>query len=353
MISLRSFSRLRLPLALLASWACAGGDLELPSDTSSQLEVVQGSGQTGLPGSRLANPLIVRLLDEAGNGVSGRTVVWAVSAGGGTIDPPTSMTDAEGFASTEWTLGEAIGPNRATAQVPGVGMVTFIATGDADGGGGGGPSPGRSTISAEPASIEAGTGTSTITVTVLDEAGDPVEGATVALQATGGGNTLTQPTAPTGADGVATGALESTSPGEKVVSATVDGSVELSRTARVTVTSASAGEVDRLVFLVPPEDVEENETFSVEVALVDEDGSVVPLSEIFIYLGLFPEGSEAPANDFLQGERFENTEDGIAVFELAVERKGRYRLRALTDDLPELGPYGPEPILFSELFEVE
>jgi hypothetical protein len=99
--------------------------------------------------------------------------------------------------------------------------------------------------------------------------------------------------------------------------------------------------------------VEENETFSVEVALVDEDGSVVPLSGIFIYLGLFPEGREAPANDLLQGERFENTEDGIPVFELAVEKKCRYRVRALTDDLPELGPQRPEPYLFSELFEVE
>jgi hypothetical protein len=352
MIPLRALSRHRLPLLLLLSWAC-GGDLALPSDTGAHIDIVQGSGQTGLPGSRLANPLIVRLMDEAGNGIPGRAVVWAVSAGGGAIDPATSTTDAEGFASTEWTLGEATGPDTVTAQVPGIGTVIFTATVDDDDGGGGGPSAGRSTISAEPASIEAETGTSTITVTVLDEAGEPVEGATVALQATGAGNTLTQPTAPTGADGVATGALESTTPGEKVVSATVDGSVELSRTARVTVTSPPAGEVDRLVYLVPPRDVEENETFSVEVALVDEDGSVVPLSGIFIYLGLFPQGKEVPANDLLRGERFENTEDGIAVFELAVEEKGRYRLRALTDDLPELGPYGPEPILFSELFEVE
>jgi len=28
-------------------------------------------------------------------------------------------------------------------------------------------------------------------------------------------------------------------------------------------------------------------------------------------------------------------------------------LWALTDDLPELGPHGPEPPLFSEEFEVE
>jgi hypothetical protein len=77
-------------------------------------------------------------------------------------------------------------------------------------------------------------------------------------------------------------AVPARGPGEKVVSATVDGSVELSRTALVTVTPAPAGEVDGLVFLVPPRDVDKNETFSVEVALVDEDGNVVPLPGIFI-----------------------------------------------------------------------
>jgi hypothetical protein len=117
--------------------------------------------------------------------------------------------------------------------------------------------------------------------------------------------------------------------------------------------TAAEAVVDRLVFLVPPRDAAENETFRVEVALVDEDGDVVPLSGIFIYVALFQEGRETPSNDLLTGERFENTEAGVAVFDLAVEREGRYRLRALTDDLPELGPHGPEPYLFSDVFEVE
>jgi hypothetical protein len=223
-----------------------------------------------------------------------------------------------------------------------------------DGSDGGAPSAVRSTISAEPALIEVGTGTSMITVTVRDEAGDPVAGATVALQATGSGNTLTQPSGVTGPDGVATGSLRSTTPEEKVVSAMVNGSMELSQTAPVMVTSApGADEVDHLVFLVPPRDARENEKFPVEVGLVDADGIVVPLSGIFIYVGLFPEKKEVPANDLLQGERFENTQDGVAVLELAVEKKGRYRLRALTEDLPELGPQGPKPYLFSDVFEIQ
>ena len=446
----------RLP-AVVASfglWSCGGGDLALPSGPGPQVEVVEGDEQVGRPGARLADPLIVRLVDEAGNGIPDRAVVWVVTAGGGTVNPATGTTDAEGFASAEWTLGPAEGPNRVDAQVPGIGSVLFTVTAS-DSDEGPRPSASRSEVVADPASIDAGTGTSAIRVTVRDGDGDPLAGATVSLQATGEGNVLTQPAGTTGPDGTAVGALQSTAPGEKVVTALVNGSIQVTQTAVVTVTgggtlrieplegddqSAPAGSpvslrpavrvvdeqgapvagvavtftvtggggavsgaarttdgegvarvgrwtlgstpgpntleasaagvegspvvftaegtsaaspVDRLVFLVPPRDVDEGETFTVRVGLVDAAGDVVPLSGIFIYIGLFPEGQNSPTNNDLGGERFENTEDGVAEFELSVRREGRYRLRALTDDLPELGPHGPEPYLYSEVFEVD
>ena len=454
MICLRS-PRLFVALSLLAGSACGGEDLTLPpGDPTTQIEVVQGDDQLGLPGSRLADPLIVRLVDAAGRGIPNRTVLWVIQAGEGTISPATGMTDAEGFASAEWTLGPSPGANVVDARVPDIGAVTFTSMATSDGSGSE-PSASRSTISAEPSSIPAGTGASTIVVTVLDQSGAPVEGATVTLQATGEGNDLAQPTDPTGPDGVAVGTLRSTTPGEKVISATVGASVQLAQTASVTVVapaaarieavegdgqSVAAGDpvptrpavrvvdqngdpvagvqvrfvvtggggsvadadqttgsdgiaraggwtlgpsagtntlearaptltgspviftaqgtvtgtaVDHLEFrLQPPSEVDENQSFRVEVALVDSLGNVVPTSQIFIYLGLFPEGSDTPANDDLSGERFENTVDGIATFDLQVEREGRYRLRALTDDLPELGPHGPEPFLFSRVFDV-
>jgi len=111
--------------------------------------------------------------------------------------------------------------------------------------------------------------------------------------------------------------------------------------------------VDRLVFLEPPRDVDQGESFSVEVALVDSEGAVVPLSGIFVYVDLFRDGADSPSNTLVRGERFENTEEGVAGFDVSVLEEGRYRLRALTDDLPHLGPHGPEPWLFSEVFEVE
>jgi hypothetical protein len=96
-------------------------------------------------------------------------------------------------------------------------------------------SPTLSTVTASPTSVQTGVG-STITVTVKDEAGAPVSGATVVLSATGTGNTLTQPSAPTDAAGVATGTLSSTAAGDKVVSATASGTA-INQTATVTVTS--------------------------------------------------------------------------------------------------------------------
>ncbi len=338
------------------------------------------------------------------------------------------------------------------------------------------PSTTVSTITAAPASVEAVSGTSSIVVTVRDENGDPVQGATVTLQGTGSGNTFLQPGL-TGPDGVATGTLSSTVPGLKVISAVLNGALEMSQTTEVTITpavaarielvagngqTAPAGEavpaqpavritnalgepvagyevtfvvlagggrvddvaqrtdsegiarvrwvlgsapgsnllevragslsggpvifaaqgisdddgngggggtggggtgggsgpseadVDRLVFSVqPPAEVQENETFTVHVALVDASGNIVPLTGVFIYLDLYEEGDDAPSNTLLRGEHFENTENGVAVFDVRVDDDGRFFLEGQTDDLPTLGPHGPEPYPRTNVFTVD
>src|SRR5688572_27213008 len=100
-----------------------------------------------------------------------------------------------------------------------------------------------STMTAAPASIDAVTGTASIIVTARDENGDPVEGATVTLHGTGSGNTFRQPSL-TGPDGVATGSLSSTVPGVKVISAVLNGALEMSQTAEVTVAPAAAARIE-------------------------------------------------------------------------------------------------------------
>jgi hypothetical protein len=358
MLTSPALSRLVLPL-LFAAAACGGDDLVLPESAAGTLAIVEGNGQEGSAGAALPNPLIVRLTDDQDVGIPDRTVVWVVNSGGGTISPSTGMTDAEGFASAEWTLGPAGGSQRVTAQVPGIGTVTFTAASSGDGDGDGGEPVPASVERVEGDGQSAPVGTEVPVepaVRVLDEEGRPVEGYEVTFVVVGGGGSVSGATRTTGADGIARvgGWTLGPTPGTNTLEARA-GSLAGSPvifTAEGTQAEPEP-EVDRLVFLTPPPDAEVSERFPVEVALVDADGDVVPLSGIVIYVALFEEDEDSPSNALLTGERFESTEDGVAEFDLAVEREGRYRLRALTDDLPELGPHGPEPYLFSEVFEVD
>jgi hypothetical protein len=322
---------------LIAGLACGGGDLGLPAGPlppEVTVERVSGNGQNGEPGSQLGNPLVVRLVDEDGNGVGGEAVAWVVATGGGSTSPGTSETNDEGFASTQWTLGDTPGVNTLNAVVSGVGVVDFTATGDDDGSG---PSAELSTISATPADIAAGTEQSTITVTVRDGQGAPVAGAAVTLSATGGGNLLTQPPGPTGSDGEATGTLASVVPGTKVVSAVVNGTVELVQTAEVVVTLIPP-EPDHLVFRVQPTNTPRDQAISppVEVAIVDADGDVVPLSGVQIEIRFLRSDGDDHRFD---GEPIRTTVDGVAVFpDLSNSHThDDFHLRASSPERPELG----------------
>ena len=96
---------------------------------------VSGNNQSASPGAELAQPLVVRLADRQGNGVSGRAVTWVVGAGGGRVASGTSTTDQDGKASVRWTLGSSSGTNTLNAVVSGVGVVGFTATARSGGGG--------------------------------------------------------------------------------------------------------------------------------------------------------------------------------------------------------------------------
>ncbi|HEX6038664.1 Ig-like domain-containing protein [Longimicrobium sp.] len=56
---------------------------------------------------------------EAGRAVGGVTVRWVVTAGGGTLSADSTVTDAQGFATVEWTMGPP-GPQGLRASVEGI-----------------------------------------------------------------------------------------------------------------------------------------------------------------------------------------------------------------------------------------
>lgn len=60
--------------------------------------------------------IAVRATDEFGNPVPDETIAFTVTAGGGSLSPPTKRTLADGRAATRWTLGPTAGvQNGATA----------------------------------------------------------------------------------------------------------------------------------------------------------------------------------------------------------------------------------------------
>jgi len=184
-----------------------------------------------------SSTITVTARDAGGFPVVGAMVTLSVSGTGNTVTQPSAPANGSGVATG--SLSSTVAGNKTvTATANGITITqTPVVTVTA------GPvSVSASTVSAAPASIVAGSGTSTITVTAKDAFGNPVSGQSVTLAATGTGNTLTQPSSPTGSNGVATGALASSATGQKTVSA-VAGGFPLSQTATVSVTSPGSSVV--------------------------------------------------------------------------------------------------------------
>ncbi|MYK16849.1 hypothetical protein F4055_01595, partial [Candidatus Poribacteria bacterium] len=92
------------------------------------ITIVSGNNQNGRPGARLANPLVVEVIDENDDPVSGVTVSFSVTAGGGSVSPTSATTNSSGRAQTRLTLGDDPGENTVRASVAGVSPVSFKAT---------------------------------------------------------------------------------------------------------------------------------------------------------------------------------------------------------------------------------
>jgi hypothetical protein len=189
-------------------------------------------------GAELSTVTVV-VRDAHGNAVEGQTVAIAANGTGNTLVQPSAPTDASGVATA--TLASTVaetktltvtvnpGPSQVVlAEAPTVEFVGDPSTIDAA----------LSSATADPATdvVADGVEFSMVTVVVRDANGNPVEGQTVALAASGTGNTLVQPAGPTDASGVATATLASTAAETKTVTVTVNpGLIEIVLAAQPTV----------------------------------------------------------------------------------------------------------------------
>src|SRR5207253_2659275 len=275
---------------------------------ATQMAISGGQQQTDTVGQTLPVPLSVRVADALNNAVAGVTISWSVLGGGGSVNPLTSTTNTSGIASTNWTLGTAMTPTDSTqtAQATGVGSALSFTAFTVPGA----VSPSQTGVVAAPATIAAstGAGASTITVTARDQYGNVIKNKAVTLGVTGNNNTLTQPSGPTGTNGVATGTLSSTLAQTKTISATV-GTVTIAQQATVTVTSAAA---DTLAWLVQPSNVAAGAhiTPALQVEVRDQFGNRVTAATagIALAIGTNPSGGALTVTP-------RNAVNGVATFD--------------------------------------
>ncbi len=167
------------PASLVAAFTAAA-----TASRAAVVEIVAGNGQTATAGGAVPVAPAVRVLDSEGNRVAGVPVAFAVTGGGGAVNPATPVTTgADGVAAaTSWTLGPTAGANTLTATVPGIGVTgnpaTFRATGEAG-------SAGRLVIERQPpATAQSGVAFSpSVQVQLQDQNGNDVRQGGVAVTA--------------------------------------------------------------------------------------------------------------------------------------------------------------------------
>lgn len=103
-----------------ASSSACGSNLILPGDDDgpAALSPVSGDGQEGTVGSRLADPLVVRVTDASSQPVEGVAVEFRLDRDvpGGSVTPQ-ALTDVNGEAEAEVRLGNEAGEITVLAQV--------------------------------------------------------------------------------------------------------------------------------------------------------------------------------------------------------------------------------------------
>ena len=251
MTALRRYAGGALALLLASTFvACGGDDLVLPEDgVPTSIVPLRGNNQSGTVRSELPDPVTVQVLDVQGRPVRGQEVTFTVMTGGGSVQPVTVLTNDNGEATVEWTLGGSAGAQQVRAQATGGAApddlsIVLSATAAASN------AASIEMVSGNEQSATAGSAVndSLIVRTEYSE-GNPVAGVSVTWSANANGSP-SEPTTVTGADG-RTGIRWTLGPGAGAQSATatVTGLTGSPVTFNATATVGSAG---RLVVTQQP-----------------------------------------------------------------------------------------------------
>lgn len=201
---------------------------------AAKIVIVTPPGTPAANGAQFSPQPVVQVQDAAGNNVgpAGRAITASLLSppGGSSLHGDLGKdTDPTGLATfTDLNITGPVGVYtirfRSGALTEARADVSVTA----------GPVSGaQSTVTATPASVAVGVATN-ITVTVRDAGGNPIPGATVALSATGGGNSFGPISGPTDANGQATATYSSTAVGSHTINAAINGTTTVTTPVAVT-----------------------------------------------------------------------------------------------------------------------
>jgi hypothetical protein len=291
------------------------------------LVVNAGNNQTAVAGTAVGTPPSVAVRDANNNPVTGISVTFAVSSGGGSVTGATQSTNSEGIAQvTSWTLGSTAGPNYLTATANGVSgsPITFGATGTAG-------SPTTIVLHGGSTSGTAGYPVATPpSVFVTDANGNPVAGVAVAFQVVSGGGSVSGASQTTDAEGVATVTSWTlgTTAGSNTLSASASG---LSGSPVSVDAVGNAGAPAKLEFVTEPSNTGWRIAIapSVRVAIEDEFSNVITSSSDRVSLSLLAN----PGGAALTGGTAKAFVNGVATFsDLTLDKPASgYSLRAVAE----------------------
>jgi uncharacterized protein (TIGR03437 family) len=188
---------------------------KVTAGAASAVQITQGNNQTGGPGQKLPQALVVHVSDSGGNVVVGAPVTWqVVTAGTVTLSNVIASTDNEGNASALATLGTVGGVAQVVASVGKV-SATFNLTVNI-------PTVGIQKISGDQQTAKTNTAFPLpLVVEVVDSNANGVPNAQVSFQVTSGVATLGASSATTGSNGQAsTTVTAGATPGTITVTAT-------------------------------------------------------------------------------------------------------------------------------------
>jgi hypothetical protein len=281
---------------------------------------VSGDDQTAPAGFQLPDSLVVRLVDDNGNGVGGRTVTWVVPSGAGVVSPVNAITNSDGYAFTRWTLGATVGSFTLNAVFSGLPSVPFTATATPDV---------PTTLALLSGDAQVGTVGSNLPaplrVRVTDANGNGVENVSVTWTA-GGGGSVSSTTTGTDASGMAqVNRTLGATPGTYTTTAEVAGLAGSPVTFSAT---ANVGPAARLAWIVQPADAVVGQTLpAMQVEIQDLQGNRVTGASNLVTI-------TAPASAGLDGDDDQNASAGVATFNaLRLTRAGTFQLTARSSGL--------------------